>query len=204
MREGVAEQTVRRAIAVLCFVAILTMYGGCGGMVVNLRAPTARTFVAEVERRCKLAYTQPSPKGQALGFVCGSSADRAVHFAAMFTRRVGCPVFITLVASGAYRAQGCIGRAARIPEGRVTCKSNTVTIWARVLARAQYAGVQLGTRVTTTSKILSLNSASRARWGGAYFEVLKARKPVTPVLIERDRAGRVVGRSTLFRAGGCG
>ena len=197
------EQTLRWAITVLCLVTILIICGGCG-TVMNLRAPTARAFVAKVERRCKLAYSQPSPRGRALGFVCGSSVDKAVHFAAMFTRRVECPVFITLVASGAYRAQGCIGTAARVPEGRVTCGGDTVTIWARVLARAQYASVQLSTRVTTTSKILSLNPASQARWGGAYFEVLNARRPVTPpVLIERDRAGRVVGRSTLFRVGEC-
>ncbi len=196
------EQALRWIITVLCLVTILIICWGCG-MVVNLRAPTARAFVAEVERRCELTYTHPSPRGQALGFVCGSSADKEVHFAAMFTRRVGCPVFITLVASGTYRAQGCIGTVARVPEGRVTCSGDMVTIWARVLARAQYASVRLSAKVTTTSKILSLNPAGQARWGGAYFEVLQARRPVTPVLIERDRAGRVVGRSTLLRGGGC-
>jgi len=196
-------QALRWIITVLCLVTTLFICGGCG-TVMNLRAPTSRTFVAEVERQCKLAYSQPSPRGPALGFVCGSSVDKAVHFAAIFTRRVECPVFITLVASGAYRAQGCIGTAARVPEGRVTCTSDTMAIWARVLARAQYASVQLSAKATTTSKILSLNPASQARWGGAYFEVLKTRRPVTPVLVERDRAGRVVGRSTLFRVGECG
>jgi hypothetical protein len=189
-------------VGVLWLVSILVFFGGCGDTV-NLRAPTSRAFVSKVERLCTVAYKQPSPKGEALGFVCGGTKDKRVDFGAVFTRRVGCSLFLTLVDSGGYRDQGCVGKVPSVATGRAFCRGDKITIWARVLPRAKMASVKLSTGLTAGAKILSLNATTQAQWGGTYFDVLNTRKPVSAMFIERDGHGRVVGRSTLFLAGPC-
>src|SRR5579875_1571324 len=84
MRRYIARHSFGWAI-VLCFVAIVVICGGCAAGTGDLRAPTDRAFVEKIKRRCGLVYTPPRPRGEALGFVCGSSADTPAHFAAMFT-----------------------------------------------------------------------------------------------------------------------
>jgi len=186
----------------LCAVSLTMLFGGCGDSV-SRQASSLRVSVAEAEHRCNVAYMRPRPKGEVLSFACGASGDTLGHYGAIYTRRVRCPVFITLVDSVGYRAQGCIGTAPRAPEGRVVCRGATAIVWARVLGRAHMVSVSLGRGSASVSNVLSLNAATRARWGGAYFEALHAWKPATAVLTERDREGRIVGRTSLFRSGAC-
>lgn len=185
-------------------VAALLGLCGCGqsgNAHSSIVGSTPVSFVNKVERACGVMYEKPRPRGEALGFVCGEGKDKRVHFGGMFTRRVGCPIFITLVDSDRYRAQGCIGLPTTHPEGRLTCAGKILTIWARVLAKAETVNVKLSTGETSALKILSLNSATQARWGGAYFDVLMAKKlsvnGATGVLIERDGRGGSVGGLVL-------
>jgi hypothetical protein len=188
-------------VASLCGIS-LCLCGGCGTRH-TLDGVTPRAFVAGVERRCGVAYEPPPVRGDALGFSCGDSDDKAVRVAVVFTQRAKCRMFVTLQASNRYRAQGCISVPSRTAEGRVTCRGNARTIWARVLAGAQMVSVRSGANLSISGKILSLNPAAQARWGGVYFQVLKATGPFAPVLIERDERGRVLGRTALFRTKTC-
>lgn len=199
-----------KMIVGISVVAALLGLCGCGqsrSARSSVVGSTPVSFVSKVERACGVMYEKPRPRGKALGFICGEGKDKRAHFGGMFTRRVGCPLFITLVDSAKYRAQGCIGLTTTRPEGRLTCLGKMLTIWARVLARARTVNVKLSTGEISASKILSLNSAAQAHWGGAYFDVLMAKKlsanGATGVLVERDGRGSSVG-GVVLTARGCG
>ena len=194
-----------RGIIIAVPLAILCL-GGCGDTKSDHSgsAVTSSSYVANVEHQCGVVYTRPHVVGEALGFTCGETAS-GERFGVIYTRLLRCSPFATIVATaGKDRAQGCISPTPRRSAGTVTCESGgTVTVTARTLPQIWSATVRLSSGKEATANILSLNAKDRERWGGVYFNVLRARTAAKAVLSERDRSGRVRRRLLLTSVGNC-
>jgi hypothetical protein len=62
---------------------------------------------------------------------------------------------------------------------------------------AKSATVRLSTGREATSRVLSLNAADQARWGGLYYDVLASGPPTKAILTERDQAQHAIRRVPL-------
>lgn len=180
---------------------------GCGGGGTTRQQGTASTpsaYVAKVEHQCSVAYMNPKVRGEPLGFTCGE-VSTGQHFGAIYTRRTHCRVFITIVVDvGKYRRQGCMSSTPRRLSAGVVCESvNTPIVGARTQPQTQSATVRLSTGRESTVRVLSLDAADRARWGGLYFNVLAYGPPTNAILIERDQARRAIRRVPIAFTGLC-
>ncbi len=186
-------------LAMLCF-------DGCGdNKSSHTGSPvTSSSFVAKVEHLCRVVYTKPPVMGEALGFTCGETASGA-RIGVIYTRLLRCAPFATIVAdTGRDRAQGCISSTPRRRAGTITCeKDGTLAVAARTLPQTRSATLLLSSGQEVGGNILSLNANDRDRWGGVYFNVLRARTATKAVLIERDQSGRVSRRVLLTPMGNC-
>jgi hypothetical protein len=183
---------------------VMLSLGGCGTGSSHPAdiATTPTSFVTRVERQCGVVYTRPSIKGEALGFTCGETAS-GVHFAAAFTRRLRCSLFMTLSDTDGDRFQQCLSSPPRTPRGAILCPSGRQIFAARTTPGTQSATLLMSSGQRATSRILVLNIAGREHWGGFVFDVRASRIPERAALIERGQGGRTVGHLSLTPVPGC-
>jgi hypothetical protein len=197
---------LRSRSTTLAFLLTLLCFSGCGssGSRRHSVVPTPSSYIAGAEHQCGVVYGSPRVIGEPLGFMCGKAANMT-RFAVIYTRRLRCSLFATIVAGiGEDRMQGCLSSKIDSPAGTITCENDdTVAIAARTLPRARSATLLLSTGRRVTSKVFSLNETELDRWGGVYFNVLTLRTAVTALLVERDKAGHAFHRLLLVPIGRC-